>query len=195
MRNPRAGFGAIELVIAMAVSAMIIVNVTMVLRTGAKAQQSGAFAMNLENQVEQTMERISLAILSSDGDSLALPTAPFSSDTIDYQVSLGVQGGNVVWSDPERIALVPGAGQVRWSRSPGTPDEQTVVWSNWLPDFLEGENGLNTMDDNANGLVNESGLAFDLDRDLVTIRLSITRQDEDGNTHTRTKMVQVTCRN
>ncbi len=193
--NRRSGVGAIEIVIAMAVSTMIIINISMVMRTGSKAQASGAFAMNLENQADQTMDRISLAIMSSDGDSVNLPAAPFSSGVIDYQVSLGIQGGAVVWSDPERIELVDGAGQVQWSRNPDTVDAQSVVWSNWLPAFLEGEDGLSLADDNANGLINETGLAFDQDRDLVTIRLSITRLDEDGNAHTRTKTAQVTCRN
>ena len=191
----RAGIGAIELVIAIAVSTMIIFNVSMVLRTGSQAHDSGSFTMNLENQADQTMDRISLAIMSSDGDSINLPSAPFSADSVDYQVSLGIQGGAVVWSDPERIELLAPNGQVQWSRDPGGANEQSVIWSNWLPDYLEGEDGLNTVDDNNNGLVNETGLAFDLDRDLVTIRLSISRQDEAGNTHIRTKTTQVTCRN
>jgi hypothetical protein len=53
----------------------------------------------------------------------------------------------------------------------------------------------NGADDNANGLTDESGLTFDVDRKKVTIRLTLERADQSGEKIKVTRSTEVTCRN
>jgi prepilin-type N-terminal cleavage/methylation domain-containing protein len=191
----RQGFTLVEVVISMTIAVMVFANITMVLRAGTKAHESGAFRANLDAQANQTLDRIALAVLSASRNSLSpTPTAPFNSPSIEYDISLGVQNGEVIWSDPERIEMVPGVGEIQWTRSPEMPEEQTVVWTRWVADYLKNESD-NGDDDNENGLIDERGLSFDVDGGQVTIRLTIEREDQDGRMHERTLEARVTCRN
>jgi hypothetical protein len=65
---------------------------------------------------------------------------------------------------------------------------------NWVRELLEGElpNGL---DDNGNGLIDESGLSFEIDGDTITIRLTLERFDAEGTLITRTVETAVTLKN
>ena len=60
--------------------------------------------------------------------------------------------------------------------------------------FLAGELP-NGMDDNGNGLIDEKGLSFVVDRDSVTIRLTLERVSNDGSVISKTVQSTVTCRN
>ena len=85
-------------------------------------------------------------------------------------------------------------GQVIWRDKPGEVDERSVVWSRWVSDFLENElpNGI---DDNGNGLIDESGLTFVIDGSMVTIRLTLQRTGSDGKSSVYSREATVHCRN
>jgi hypothetical protein len=120
------------------------------------------------------------------------PDSPNHDSRVWYEVSLGVEDGEVVWGDPEEIS---GAGsQVVWSQNPGQADERRVVWSNVVRPFLEGEIQ-NGQDDNQNGLIDENGLNFTLQGNRVTIRLTLERAQPDGGAHTQSVETSVTLRN
>lgn len=195
MHSNRAGFTIIEIAIAVTITVLLFVNISMVVRSGSEAYETGAFNARIEAQARQTLDRIELSVIGSSRDSITpVVVAPASAGQIEYEVSLGVQDGEVVWGDPERIEMRPGTGQILWRRNPGGVDEQSVVWSNWVPDLLEGELA-NGADDNANDLFDERGLSFDMVGDQIVIRLTITMSDRDGRTRTRTLERKVTCRN
>ena len=80
-----------------------------------------------------------------------------------------------------------------WSRNPETNEEVRVVWTSLVSPYLEGEIP-NGMDDNGNGLIDEKGLSFVVDRNAVTIRLTLD-QLVDGRMVTKTVQTTVTCRN
>lgn len=191
------GFTMLELVIALTILALVSVNVVMVARTGSEAARSGAFRQTLNDEADQTLDRISLALMSSDAEDLyPVAIAPLYTNEVTYTVSLGVEDGTPVVSPPESIAWEQTSerGRVRWAENPGTPDERIVTWSNWVPMFFDGEL-FNGKDDNDNVIVDESGLAFDMKGNLINIHLTVERQGPDGKWVPATRSLQVTARN
>jgi hypothetical protein len=194
-RSGRTGFGLIEMVLCMAFLAVVAVNVTLVLRS---SKDSGAADLSvdvLDDQARIALRRIALALMSASRDSLSPDTSsPLESSRISYQSQLGFEAGEVVWDDPQQIRLAEPAPQLLWSTNPDTPEERSVVWSNLVAPLLAGEQ-MNGLDDNGNGLIDEKGLSFEIDRDAVTVRLTIERRDEQNKTYDATVTTTVTCRN
>jgi hypothetical protein len=148
----------------------------------------------LEDHARTLMHRIELAIMGCDREGLTPVMTPGHSSELEYQISLGIEAGVVVWDDPEEISLGGAAGQqVFWRQNPDEPDERSVAWSNLARPFLEGELP-NGVDDNGNGLVDEQGLTFVVDRNSITIRLTVGRMN-DGELVTTTVESLVTVRN
>lgn len=191
----RAGFTVLEVTITLALVSLVLVNVGMVMRTSTSAYQSGASLSDLDAQADRTMDRIAMALMSSSRDSVTpLQESPTWTRDVEYQLNIGVEDGKPVWSDPERIEAVVQQGQVIWRQNPALVNERRVVWTNWVSSYLEGElpNGI---DDNGNGLVDESGLAFSFQGRMVTIRLTLDREGPEGRRMTRTLETRVTLRN
>ena len=192
-RGRRAGFTLLELLIATAIFGLVLANVTMVSRTSQEAYRTGAFMGLLEEQAEQTMDRIEMAVMSSEHVDLA-PAAPLFASAIDYERSLGVEDGQMIFDDPERIELELGLGEVAWLQNPQTAQERRVVWTRHVPEYMQDEEP-NAVDDNGNGLVDESGLSFDMEGKQVSIRLTLRREDSKARVYTRMIEARVTCRN
>ena len=150
----------------------------------------------LDDQARLVLRRIAFAVMGSQRDSLdPAQERPMYSSEIRYQVHLGIQDGEVVWSDPEQIALSElDDSQLFWTRNPEAAEERRIVWTNAVAPFLEGELP-NGMDDNGNGLIDEKGLSFVVERDAVTIQLTLERVGPDGQRFTKTVETTVTCRN
>lgn len=196
-RNRRSGFTVLELMIALTILALVAVNVSTVTRTGAQAARSGAFREQLNDEADQTLDRISLALMSSGAANLyPVVSAPLYTNEVTYSISLGVEGGRKIESMPESISWqqLEDRGRVQWRENPGLADERVVTWSNWVPTLFEGES-FNGTDDNGNAIVDESGLAFDMRGELVNIHLTIERKGPDGNMTPTTRRIQVACRN
>ena len=195
-QKARRGFTAIEAVFAVALLAVIITKVALVMDSASDAYTSESRQAALEDQARRVLERIALAVMGSDREGLNPESfAPTSSNQLTYQVNLGVQDGQVVWSDPERITTAGAqAEQVVWFENPGAPAERRVVWANIARPFLEGEFA-NGVDDNNNGLVDESGLSFDIDGSKVAIRLTLSQPGSEGQELVRTVETEATCRN
>lgn len=194
-RRRRAGASLLEVVIALAVTAMLLGNIAMVQRATGNAYESSVFGNNLEEQAETTMDRIALAIMSTSIDRLdEVLTAPSFVSSIDYEIVTDVVDGEPLIGTPERIEFDLPEGTVVWKRAPGTRDQMEVVWTKNVPELLEGES-LNGEDDNGNGIADEEGLAFNLDVKQITVRLTLRRKDSRGTEYTRTRTRRVTCRN
>ena len=193
-RAKRSGFTVLELVISLAILALIMVNVSTIVRSTGDVYKSGALLGSLEDQAQQAMDRIVYALMQTRSEDIAVPTSPLSNSSVDYEVLLGVENGRDIWGDPCKIEHAVDDGQVVWSRRPKASTEQRVVWTNWVPEYLEDEfpNGI---DDNGNVLSDESGLAFNLDGRQVIVRLTLSREDTDRTVYTRTLEARVTCRN
>jgi prepilin-type N-terminal cleavage/methylation domain-containing protein len=191
----RRGFTLVEVAIAAAILALLVGNVIMVLRTSSAAYGAETLRHVVDERVDLTMDRISLAVMSSSADTV-MPalTAPLSAPSIEYTTGLGTEDGKPVYGDPERIELVPGEGQIVWSQMPISGDPRSVVWTKWVSPYLEGET-LNGEDDNGNDLRDERGLAFVKSGSKVNVFLTVERKDASGATFTRTKKTTVACRN
>ena len=191
----RGGFTILEVLIAAAVLGLIAMNASIVLETSTDVAETQRRLEALNAQANRTMDRMALAVMSSSVDGIVpLPQAPLHTDQLQYAPSVGFQNGEVVWGDTERIELDERTSQVVWWVNPGAEGERRMVWSSWVSDFLEGEVE-NGVDDNDNGLDDESGLSFDSEGDKISIRLTLTRQDADGRDVPVTVESRVTCRN
>jgi prepilin-type N-terminal cleavage/methylation domain-containing protein len=191
----RAGFTLIEVTIALVLIGLVLANVGMVMRSSSAAFELRNSLSNLDLQADTTLDRIALAVMGSSPDTL-IPSqsAPLWSSQIEYQKNLGMEDGKPVWSAPERIEETAQKEQVVWTQNPDGAGARSVVWTNWVRSLLEGELA-NGIDDNGNGLVDESGLSFAFQGKTVDIRLSLQREGPDHRTLTRTVQTRVTCRN
>ncbi|MFT5049682.1 MAG: hypothetical protein ACI8QZ_001075 [Chlamydiales bacterium] len=194
-QRSNAGFTLLEVTISGTILALVMLNISMVTKTGSAAYQAGIFESALEDEASQTMDRITLAVMSSSEDAIdPVPIAPANAWNIDYEVSLGIQAGELVLDDPERIELVTGTGQVLWKKNPDLPEQRSLVWSKSVPDNF-GDELPNGIDDNGNGLIDERGLSFDMIGSKIIVRLQLMRADPDGVTRQTAKVANVTCRN
>jgi hypothetical protein len=192
--SARAGFTIIEAMIGLAVLALVMVNVSTIVRSTSDVYESGSILSLLEDQADETMDRLCYAVISTRAEDLLIPLPPLSSSSIDYECMLGVEDGAAVWGDPSRIELVIDGGQVVWMENPGTSKERRVVWTRFVPEFLEDELP-NGVDDNGNELFDEAGLTFGMEDGQVVICLTLRRRDEGQIVYTRTFERRVTCRN
>ena len=191
----RAGFTIVELTVVMVLLVIVAVKSVMLFDMASESQHQDTAQIVLEDQARRTMDQIAFAVMGADRETLFPdPESPTYSEDVQYNVSLGVQAGAVIWGDPERIELGGGNQQVVWRQNPGDPDERRVVWTNVVRPFLEGEL-LNGVDDNGNGLVDERGLNFTLQGNRVTIRLTLERQGQNGDVYTQSLTTGVTLRN
>ncbi|MCB9914132.1 MAG: hypothetical protein H6828_03155 [Planctomycetes bacterium] len=185
----------LEAIIALAVTAILLGNIAMVQRATGDAYESSVFGSNLQDQADTTMDRIALALMSTDFESLdEVMAAPGFVSAIDYEVVADVEDGEPIVGTPERIEFDLGNSRIVWKRDPGAADEMSVVWTKHVSDMLEGELP-DPGDDNGNGIVDETGLAFNADERQITVRLTLRRTDSRGTEYVRTTSRRITCRN
>jgi prepilin-type N-terminal cleavage/methylation domain-containing protein len=193
--NSRGGFTLLEVMIGMVVVGLVLGNVVMMMGSSADAYDKQSSKANLELQLDQTLDRIVLALMSASRESLdPNESNPTFLTSLQFRQSLGVQDGAVVASVQERIELQVENGEVVWREKPEEPDERAVIWSRWASEFFQGELP-NGVDDNGNGLIDETGLAFQIDGSRITVYLSVERVDADGERVVYSRSAVVHCRN
>lgn len=194
-RARRAGLTALEMVIGLTIAALVMMNVTNILRSSTDVYQSGSLSNVLEEQAELAMERISYAVMEARLSDIQAPSAPFMTPALEFQRVIGVEDGVELVGLPEHIELVVETGQVVHTEENllGVA-ERRVVWANHVPELLEDEIA-NDEDDNANLLRDEAGLSFDRRDGQVAINLTLRRVDTNEVVYTRTLHTRVTCRN
>lgn len=190
----RAGFTLIEVVVAATLTGLIIANLYMVFGDSSKAIRAKTVEFDTEVEARRVLDRIAMNVIGAERSTLDVASeAPISGNSINYHVSNGFSENRVELSPVRRIAH-DGTKQISWAESPDTASERKAVWTSHAAQFLDGEveNGI---DDNGNGLIDESGLSFDVDGQMVVIRLTIRRQAPDGTLTKKTLETRVTCRN
>ncbi len=194
-KNLRGGFTLLETMLAVVLFTIMTVKVYDTMQAANRTSRESTSRVVLEDQARRVLNQIALAVMGANRETLIPDTpAPLSMSDMRFQVNLGIQDGQVIWSDPERIALDDGRQQAFWSANPDAANEYRIVWSNIVTPFLEGEIP-NGMDDNGNGLIDEKGLSLEVDRNAVRIRLTLERLTEEGESVTETVETTVTCRN
>lgn len=193
--HSRSGMTLLEVLLALTLLAIVAVKAQGTLQAVGGSINEETQEVALEDKARSLLRRIGYEIMGSNRSSL-IPDAeaPMSTDDLFYRVNLGIQEGEVVWSDMEEVALEEERGQVFWSENPGEADERRVIWSSLVSPYLEGEIP-NGMDDNGNGLIDEKGLSFVVQKNSVTIRLTLEKFTDGGESIIQTVETTVTCRN
>lgn len=193
--NARSGFTMLEVALSITLLAIVTVKISGAISSATDVAEEDAAQVTLETQARRVLRQIGFAVMGSHPGSLVPDiTRPNSTSDLRFQVSLGVEDGEVVWSEPEMVAMEELQQQIYWSDNPEAADERRVIWTNLVAPFLEGElpNGL---DDNGNGLIDEKGLSFTIDRNSVDMKLTLERVRDDGTVVHSTVENVVTCRN
>jgi type II secretory pathway component PulJ len=191
----RVGLTALEAVLALTILGIISFKAASLMQTAGRDSATDVDAVILEDRAQLVLDQIARSIMNADRETLTpSAVAPATSSEMSYKLNLGVQDGEVVWSDTETYGLENPESQVFWNRTPDVGPELRLVLTRLASPYLEGEIP-NGMDDNGNGLIDESGLSFVVDRNAVTIRLTLNRVTNDGRTLTATVETTVTCRN
>ena len=194
-RRTRAGFTMIEFLIAMGLMVVVLTKVSLVMSASSSDFRQRSEVATLEDRARRAVDRIGYAIMGSSRDSLfPEQESPIFSEELAYELHMGVQDGEIVWSDPEWIGLSEDQTSIVWSQNPGGSQEKRVVWCNLVRPFLNGEI-LNGMDDNENELADEKGLSFEINGNKVTVRLCLEGAPADGQPAVVSVEPPVTCRN
>ena len=188
------GWTFIEVMLAAVFVTAVMAKAAFVTRTALGLANDDSAAMHYEDQARRVMDRIALAVMGSDRDTLIPQIEELHTNSLRYTFSLGIEDGEVVWSAPEVIRLDAGKDSVEWVENPGAADERRAVWTSLVAPLLEGEE-INGVDDNGNGLVDEDGLSFVLEGQRVVIRLTMRRPESDGRMVVQTVESVVYCRN
>jgi Tfp pilus assembly protein PilW len=208
----RAGFSLIEVVLALALTTGLLLAVTMTTRTASDAYEEGRVQDELTTRAHRTLERIAMEFASAGGDVLdPEPVLPMGATTMEYRQSQGYAGGEVQWGPVRSVGLQLAEGElddgidnngnglvdessVVLTRDLGGADERSVVLCNGVPELLEGEEQ-NGADDNGNGLQDEEGLSFELQGNVLVVRLTLEKVTEEGRRVARTVQTSVRMRN
>ncbi len=196
----RSGFTLLEMSVALVLLVLVLGNVYSLLRRSSKALGAQNSAFDVDTQAQRAMDHITMAIVGASESTLTNKSggspsvAPFSMDAMLYKESLGVQDGQMVSSPQQRIEFTNTTGEVTWIENPGTAEEKRVVWSKNIPPFLQ-EEIANSIDDNHNGIIDETGLSFVKDGKSITVYLTVKRTTPDGHIYEKKLQDTVTCRN
>ncbi|MCP5023547.1 MAG: hypothetical protein GY930_17485 [bacterium] len=193
-KRTTSGFTLLELIMAFTLVGIVVYKAQGAMRSASEGIRDETKRAMVEDQARRVLRQVGFAVMGSDRSSLLPVNEGFSSENIRYRVNLGVNEGEVVWSDREMVAMDTDRLNVYWAENPDESREKKVVWSKLVAPFLEGEI-LNGVDDNDNGLVDEKGLSFVIDGNAVTIRLTLQLPMDENNTLLQTVETTVTCRN
>ena len=193
-RSGRGGWTLIEVLLAGLLVTGVMTKAAFVVNAALSLAGDETASMHYEDQARAVIDRIALAVMGSDRESLIPQIEELHTNSIRYSFSLGLEDGEVVWSAPEEIRLGGAGSSVEWSENPGAAEERRAVWTNLVSPLLEGE-AVNGVDDNGNGLIDEDGLSFVLEGERIVIRLTLRRPEVDGRIVQQTVEQVVHCRN
>ncbi len=211
--NPQRGFTFIEMV-AVVVVLMIVggVGFQAIQMTGS-ASASTVFHSELDQRAHRAIARVVRDLQEAEIDSLLPePEAPFGTATLDYRCAeISDDEESIVWGAYRRLACVPASTDPRDGRDNdndglvdehalvltydvGLPTERTTVLVRNVCPLLEGETA-NALDDNGNGLMDETGFSLALIGGVLHVRLSLMGRSPKGEVVVRTAETTVWPRN
>lgn len=208
----RGGFTLLELVISLAILSVMVGAALMVQVTGYDAFEAANLQTEAEGKARRGLDRVAqelerAVVMNLFTNFTAL--APHSESLTWLSASGLVDGAltpgsvtHVSWEsdprDPENGLDDDGDGLVDegvvalW-REVGEAGQIRVVVANDVTRYFAGEVP-NGADDNGNGSIDEAGFHFELDGDLMTLRISVAARDSEGRTVLRTAETSIRMR-
>jgi len=202
----------LELTIAMTLMATIVTAVALSTQTASDSYQSEGVRSSVDTRAHNQLELIARELAEAERATLAPDPLPaLASSSITYRTSTGYAGGGPTFGPWMRFALELEPGEIDdgldnngngladervliWTRNVGAADEQRIVRTHGITRLAEGELQ-NGVDDNGNGLSDEPGLVFSIDRDVLSIQLTLRQRDSQGRTFIRTARTATRVRN
>ncbi|HVS19907.1 MAG TPA: prepilin-type N-terminal cleavage/methylation domain-containing protein [Planctomycetota bacterium] len=189
----RAGFSLTELVVAASLIGMVLAVPAMLLDASNRAYSSSSNAGAMDLDTRRALDDLTELLQRSGTE--GLQTALDS--MVEFKLCIGVDAGEPLWGELQRITLVPEPGevvdgldndgdglidehQVLWIEDFDTPGARTHVLARRVAPSLAGEAAGNGLDDNGNGLTDEAGLAITFEGERLIVRLTIMRLDAYG---------------
>lgn len=197
-RPRQRGFSIIELMLAMAGTVVIFGIVVLGTQRAFGTWRATVSDTELERIAVRSLDRVVATLadasIATIADDLAAPTGGASitfqafGPAADGTATLG-PAVTFAWSsdpnDPEDGADNDGDGLVDEGRIVRTDTTgNSVVLVQNVTAYLDGETS-NSMDDNGNGLIDERGFCFELDGRELTVRLTLSKRNAEGEIVTR----------
>ena len=186
----RAGFTFVEMMIGVVILTIIAGTIAVVSKTGTGTFRSSVANESVNGKLRRAIQRIAKE-LSGSATSTLVPTpfAPLGSSSLTFQQATGYENGAAVWGpsvqfqfeyapqeldngvDDDGNGLIDEGILVR-IENPGAANESRTLICTGVSEYALDEipNGL---DDNGDGFVDERGVAFALDGDALTVRITI----------------------
>lgn len=211
-RNARRGFTLYEVAITVGLLGLVFAAAGMVSRSTSDLASFSGEKSRTEGRANRTLDRIVEELSTAGRDLLDPdPEAPGWTEDVDFQVAVGVAGGAVQWGpvqtllwEREPAELDDGVdndgdglvdeGRVVLVRNPGMANEQRIVLCSGVAEFAEGETAA-VGDENGNGLEDERGFSLQREGELLTVRLTLQEQVEQGQVLTVSVRTAIRLRN
>lgn len=194
-KSKRAGLTLVEVMISFSLLSLILVAFTHTVRTAREQHRVALEEAQLERLGERTMNRVLDALRYADWSSLApLPSPPFSSPWMEFQVVESDIDGVPVYSDPCRLEFDAASGVLSWVQSAGLPSEHSVSWTQRVSQLQVGET-LDGTDENGNGLIDEGGLCFSFEDSTLVVRMTLSTTTPGGDVLIRSFEARMDPRN
>lgn len=211
-RRFQKGFTLVELMIAMAVLAVVLSTAITALQRAEGSVQQTVTRSVLNTKANRALTLIANRLTGGGGDALQnFPAFPACADEVEYRQVTGYSGFAPEWSAESVIRLEYEPGEINNGidddgdglidecriievADEGGPEERRAVLATRVAEFLDGEEP-DLADNNGNGLVDERGLCFSRDGDALVVRLTVVRINSNGRRESRTSMTTIALRN
>lgn len=208
----RRGMTLLEVSIGAVLLTIALASTTLLARSSQRAYGTGFSTATLESQVSQTIERVLEELRVAGLETLAPdPVSPLGATSIQYRQALDYVGGEVVWSEPRRLAFVYELGELDdgldnngnglvdegmlvLTEAVGTAAERDIVLTHWVRELQVGESS-NGMDDDGNGLIDERGFFVVRNGETLDVRLTLERIGSEGFRFQRAAITSTRLRN
>ena len=205
-----SGFTLIELMISSTIAIGLLYAVATTALTATNAYDTTMRRSRLVARAHQVLDRIADDFVEADLGTVTPAVPGFGASTITYRKPDTVVGSVVTWGNYRSISFQMDQGEtddgldnngdgridegvVVLTIDVGLVSQQQVTMCHEVRSMLEGELS-NLGDDNGNLMVDERGLVFELNGDILTVRLTLENIDEDGNLLTKSVQTSVRVR-
>jgi len=214
MRTPsrrKRGFTLLETAISLTLVIVVLWALAVSSFSASNAYRVGMASAALSMQAHRALEFITRELAQAERATIPNSDPIFGCSAAPYRLCRGANGLVPLWGPMCSVGLQLEAGEVDdgldnnrnglideqalvWTLNVGLPEQQQIIESHWIREYLEGEIP-NGADDNGNGLIDERGLTFETHGDVIDVQLTLEALDPQGRVVTRTVRGSVRVRN